>query len=272
MLLPRLITAIIGIPLILLSVFWGGIPFFVLMLGVVFLATREYFILVEAKYVSQPLMGVILGTLLFVFLFLGGTEIGALTKNQGTVAFLSLILIPVFIVEILKKNHQQSLERIAITFLGIFFIPWTLGHLVLIRNLRPNGVEYVFFLFVVVWILDTGAYFIGKRFGRYKLASNISPKKTIEGGIGGVVTGVVASILFCLFFLKDDIGIGEAAILGLIISVVSQASDLAESLIKRDVGVKDSADLLPGHGGMLDRFDSYFFAAPVLYYYLILIR
>jgi phosphatidate cytidylyltransferase len=100
----------------------------------------------------------------------------------------------------------------------------------------------------------------------------VSPKKTIEGAIGGVLTGVLTAMGCQALFLRDGMGLAEAAVLGLVIAVVSQFSDLAESLLKRDVGVKDSANLLPGHGGMLDRFDSFLFTAPLFYYYLTIFK
>ncbi|MGA2090613.1 MAG: phosphatidate cytidylyltransferase [Endomicrobiales bacterium] len=272
MLLPRLITAIIGIPLIVLSVYWGGIPFFVMMLGVTFLALREYFILTKMKYASQPVVGMTVGMILFVFMYLNGTSFGPLAENQGTVALLSLLLIPLFAREMFRSSPEKVVERLAITFFGVFLVAWTLGHLLLIRSIRPGGMQYMYFLFIVIWILDTGAYVVGKKFGRFKLAAMVSPKKTVEGAVGGVVTGILAAMLCRIIFMRDIISLPEAALLGLIISIISQFSDLSESLLKRDVGVKDSAQLLPGHGGMLDRFDSFLFAAPLLYYYLTIFK
>jgi phosphatidate cytidylyltransferase len=156
----------------------------------------------------------------------------------------------------------------AITFFGAFVIPWTLGHLMLIRNIRPLGMQYVFFLFIIIWMLDTGAMYFGHKFGRNPLASMVSPKKTLEGAVGGSATAIVTAIICKMIFMRSAMSFSEAAVLGLLISIVSQFSDLAESVIKRDVGVKDSANLLPGHGGMLDRFDSFLFTSPLLYYYL----
>ncbi|MCX5781417.1 MAG: phosphatidate cytidylyltransferase [Elusimicrobia bacterium] len=272
MLLPRLLTSIIGIPLVLLSIYWGNIPFFILMCGVVFLALWEYFVLVRTKYSSQPFIGIIMGLCLFLFVFLSGTSFGPASLNQSTAAFLSLFLIPVFAVEMLKKKREHSIETMAVTFFGMFFIPWMLGHLLLLRSLKPNGMLYVFFLFIVIWILDTGAYAVGVRLGKNKLATTVSPKKTVEGTFGGIITGTLSAGLFGYLFLKNDFSLIESLLLGFFISLVSQFSDLAESLIKRDAGVKDSADLLPGHGGMLDRFDSFLFTAPLLYYYLTIFK
>jgi phosphatidate cytidylyltransferase len=273
MILPRIITAVIGIPLVVLAVYFGGIPFFLLMAGVVFMSLREYYILAGyGKYGFQPVIGTICGMALFVSLYLNGTQLGSLTANHGTAALISLMLIPIFLREMLRSGPERSIERISVTFFGAFFIPWTLGHLVLIRSLRPAGMEYVFFLFIVIWMLDTGAYIVGRKFGRNTLAAMVSPKKTLEGAAGGALTGIFTAMLCKIIFLNSVMTLPEAAALGLIITAVSQFSDLAESMIKRDVGVKDSADLLPGHGGMLDRFDSFLFTSPLIYYYLTIFK
>ncbi len=265
-------TAIVGIPLIVLSVYWGGIPFFLMMAGVTFLALREYFVLTKMKYQSQPVIGIAAGMAVFVFIYLNGTSFGPLADNQGTVALLTFLLIPLCAREVFRSSTEKAVERLAITFFGIFLVGWTLAHLLLIRAFRPGGMQFMYFLFIVIWVLDTGAYVVGKRFGRYKLAPAVSPKKTIEGAVGGVVTGMLAAMLCRALFMRDIISMPEAAMLGLVVSIVSQFSDLSESLLKRDVGVKDSAQLLPGHGGMLDRFDSFLFAAPLMYYYLTLFK
>lgn len=269
MLLPRLITAIIGIPLILLSVYWGGIPFLILMSAVVFLALREYFFLAgQGKYSAQPLVGTIVGLVFLGSIFLNGTKIGPLSDNQGTSAMLVLMLVPIFLREMLRKPLEKPIEHISVTFLGTFFIPWAIGHLILIRNIQPAGMLYIYFLFIVIWSLDTGAYGIGKRFGRLKLAETISPKKTIEGALGGTLCAVIVAVICRFIFLKEYFSVPEIVFIALIISAAAQFSDIAESLLKRDAGVKDSANLLPGHGGMLDRFDSFLFTAPIFYYYL----
>lgn len=273
MLLPRIITGIIGIPLVILAVYWGGIPFFILMAGVVFLALREYFMLAErGRYDCYPLLGLITGMLLFLSIYLNNTMLAHITGNQGTSAVITLLLIPLFLAEMLRKSPERAIERLSVTFFGGFFIPWALAHLLLIRNLPVNGGPYLYFLFITIWTLDTGAYAAGVKFGRNKLASAISPKKTVEGFIGGIVTGVLTAMLLRFLLLRGSMTVSESAALGLAIALVSQFSDLAESVFKRDVGMKDSAELLPGHGGMLDRFDSFLFTAPLLYYYLSVVK
>ncbi|MDD2524535.1 MAG: CDP-archaeol synthase, partial [Endomicrobiaceae bacterium] len=128
------------------------------------------------------------------------------------------------------------------------------------------------FLFVNIWVLDTGAYVVGKKFGKHKLAKFISPKKTIEGAIAGVFTGIFTAIICREIFMQNIISIQETIIFAIVISIVGQFSDLAESLFKRDCNIKDSGNILPGHGGMLDRFDSYIFCAPIFYYLIIFIK
>ena len=122
------------------------------------------------------------------------------------------------------------------------------------------------FVFLAVALTDIGAYYFGVRFGKHKLAEVISPKKTIEGAIGGAACAILVSILG-IFYI--DISLCQAIIGGILITLSAQLGDLSESLIKRDAGVKDSSDILPGHGGMLDRFDGYIFAIPVAYYFFV---
>jgi phosphatidate cytidylyltransferase len=128
--------------------------------------------------------------------------------------------------------------------------------------------KLVLFIFIVVWILDTMAYVFGKALGKHKLAKNVSPKKTLEGATAGIVSGVLTAIVCRLIFMDNILTLQNTVILGLVIAIAGQFSDLAESLIKRDGNVKDSGKIVPGHGGVFDRFDSYLFAAPAVYYVL----
>ena len=129
------------------------------------------------------------------------------------------------------------------------------------------GRDLVFFTLITVWVTDTGAYFVGRAIGRHKLAPAISPAKTVEGAIGSLVAGFA-----CVFVLNEAIGLGldvqHLVALGLLLPPVIMVGDLAESAIKRSLGVKDSSGLVPGHGGIADRLDSLLFAAPLVYYYL----
>jgi phosphatidate cytidylyltransferase len=181
-----------------------------------------------------------------------------------------MILI-LFLVEVFKGDAELSIERIATSFLGSFFIPLAFVHMFYIRDLN-GGMQLIFFIFIEVWTLDTAAYAFGYMFGKHKLAEGISPKKTIEGAIAGIIFGVLTAIACRYLFMKGILTLYQAILLGLVISVLGQFSDLVESLIKRDGNVKDSGKIIPGHGGVFDRFDSYLFAAPAVYYVLIFIK
>lgn len=274
MLLPRILTAVIGVPLVLLSIYWGGIPFFVLMSGVVFFSLREYFLIAKkASYNPHTIIGIICGYVFFISIFLSSTSFSQKTDHQLVPITMTVILVVVFLCELLKKSPKRVIERISVTFLGVFFIPWAFSHLARIYYLKPHGKEWVFFLFLLIWILDTAAYFFGLKFGKNRLAESVSPKKSVEGLVAAILSaGIVAPLLARLLSLKNYLGFIESVIIGILIAAVSQFSDLSESLLKRDADIKDSDLLLPGHGGILDRFDSFLFTAPLLYYYIILFK
>jgi phosphatidate cytidylyltransferase len=144
------------------------------------------------------------------------------------------------------------------------------GSLIRLHNDFPEGYKLVYFLLLVVWLGDTGAYYVGRTFGKHKLSPRISPKKTIEGLLGGVAASIItALVIHFTFFPKFPLV--HAIIAGVILSVAGVIGDLAESMWKRSAAVKDSGTLIPGHGGFLDRFDSILFTAPILYCYWTLI-
>lgn len=273
MLLPRILTAIVGIPLVILSIYWGGIPFFILMSGVVLFSLREFFFISRrAAYNPHSALGVVLGYLFFVAIFLSSVSFSQKADHQLVPMTLTFILFCLTLVELVKRTPGRSIERLGITFFGVFFIPWAFAHLTRIYYLRPAGSKWVFFLFLIIWTLDTSAYFFGIKFGKNRLAESISPKKSVEGLVAAVVSAVIIAPLLGRLLLRNYVGTGESMALGFFIALIGQFSDLAESLIKRDAEIKDSDTLLPGHGGMLDRFDAFLFTAPILYYYIIFFK
>ena len=207
---------------------------------------------------------VFFGLLLGIVAILGRYDIPSLDKPDNLYPFtISVVIFGVLLVEVLTP--RRSWERVTNTFTGIFLIPWSLAHLINIRDLSPYGEYLTLFMIVTVWICDTGAYFTGRFLGRHKLNKEVSPKKTWEGAIGGTLLAVGGALLMRHLFLPV-FSVQTAVYLGLLVAVVGQVSDLAESVLKRSTGVKDSSHLLPGHGGFLDRFDSYLLLAPVFYY------
>lgn len=154
-------------------------------------------------------------------------------------------------------------QSIAVTFFGPVYLSFTLNYIFLLRFER--GPFYIYFLCSVIFLGDTGAYFFGKLLGRHKMAPLASPKKTWEGSLGGIVFGVLGAWLAQAVLLKN-VELWRALVCGALVHAVAQMSDPLESLFKRAVGVKDSSNLLPGHGGVLDRIDSLILAAPFFYY------
>lgn len=154
-------------------------------------------------------------------------------------------------------------HRIGWLCLGLFYLPFLFGHLLLLRFL-PEGRAWIFLTLLVIMLCDTFAYFVGSNLGKRKLYPAVSPNKSIEGGIGGLVGSVMVVVLAGVTFLPQ-IGIWDGILVGLLLGVVGQLGDLFESLLKRACGVKDSGHIIPGHGGLLDRLDSLLFAFPVVY-------
>jgi phosphatidate cytidylyltransferase len=165
---------------------------------------------------------------------------------------------------------KDGLADAAVLVFGVLYVALMLGHLLLTRALA-RGEFLIFFVVLVTWAADTGAYYVGTVLGKHRLAPVISPNKTVEGLIGGVVLAVVAALVAQAWFLPD-FSITDCLATGIILSVAGLFGDLAESAMKRSAGVKDSGWLLPAHGGMLDRLDSMLFTAPAFYYYMVLFK
>ncbi len=266
MLLPRIITAIIGVPLILAAIHLGGLVYMAFVAGVILLCLYEYGLVLRAgkkpvHILSLLIFGILMGTVAI----LGRSTLPSLELPDNLYPFtISIVICGVLLIEVLTP--RRSWERAANTFIGIFLIPWSLAHLINIRDIAQYGEYLTLFMMVTVWICDTGAYFSGRFFGKHKLNKEVSPKKTWEGSIGGTLLAIGGAVLMQHLFLPTFFTVMQAVWLGLLIAVIGQVSDLTESIIKRSTGVKDSSNLLPGHGGFLDRFDSYLLLAPIFYY------
>jgi phosphatidate cytidylyltransferase len=165
--------------------------------------------------------------------------------------------------------RKETFPEVAITLLGAIYAGLMIGAVVGLRMTSPESVgrSWVLFLLAVIMLGDTGAYYVGKSLGRKRLAPSLSPNKTVEGLVGGVAAAVVGALVAARLFLPD-LNLLEAALLGLVLSLLGVGGDLFESALKRSVGVKNSSSLMPGHGGILDRLDSLLFSAPALLAYV----
>jgi len=257
MLLPRVLTALVGIPLMLYLVHAGGMAYGLFVTGISALCCYEYALMLRlGGRPVQFVLTVALGAALAACAALGGPLPLVLAGGAALVV----------LVEMASKEH--SLDRVALTLFGALFAGWMPAHLALIRDLRPHGEAFAFLTFAAVWAMDTAAYAAGRGFGRHALAPTLSPKKTWEGAAAGFLAAIGVCLAFQKFLLHGSVSPLEAVVIGVIIGSMGQLSDIAESMVKRDAGVKDSGALLPGHGGVFDRFDSYILCAPAVYYAL----
>ncbi|HEV8438445.1 MAG TPA: phosphatidate cytidylyltransferase [Methylomirabilota bacterium] len=163
------------------------------------------------------------------------------------------------------RGARIAWEPFAITLFGVCYVNWLLGHGFWLRDL-PSGKQWVLLLIWVTWLGETAAYLIGSSMGRHPLAPAISPRKTIEGAVAQLLVSVLAAVAAQAWFFTA-LSLGDAMIVGVLLGVVGQVGDLVESALKRSVGTKDAGELIPGHGGILDRIDSLLFNTPVLFYY-----
>ncbi|MEL7566359.1 MAG: phosphatidate cytidylyltransferase [Dehalobacterium sp.] len=251
----RIISALVGIPLVILLSYMGGNWFFIAVGIIILLGLYEYGNMVTNRGYGMPKISGYLSGLLIISaaVFPDFAAFG--------VFFLIILLHALFII-----MGRAAFDEMAFSFAGILLFAWTLSHLILIRETFPQGFYYILLCFIITWSTDTGAYFCGRFFGRHKLSPVISPNKTVEGALGGTLFCVLVVFALKGFFLNISLHILVS--LSVLASFVGQAGDLLESAVKRWAGVKDSGSLIPGHGGILDRFDSLTLVAPLLYYFL----
>src|SRR5581483_3038129 len=228
MLLPRVLTALIGIPLMLWLIHVGSWPFLGFCVGAAFLSLYEYAMLLRlAGHPIQPAVTVAGGTALALVVGLGRAAGRVALGGDLAGLVVAVLLFALMGVELFAREH--SLERATSSLFGVFFIGWTLAHLALLRDVRPFGEALTFLLFLTVWISDTAAYAVGKSLGRVKLAPRVSPGKTWEGAAAGFAAAVASVTLGRAWFLREAFGWQIAVALGVLIGVVGPLSDLAES-------------------------------------------
>ena len=270
--LTRLITGVVIGTLALFAIMSGGLYLTALVLGIVILASKEYTEILKNKGFLPSIRVILFASFIFA---------GLAYFNRIDLVPLAFTFCSIFaFMSVLFRGRQPYIANVATTILGFVYCGWFPLHLIFLRDLGSNpiyqgflktnvtteGAAYALLLFFSVILTDSFCYFAGLKFGKHKLSPVISPNKTIEGAIGGTLM----SIIFCLIFGIKVFQFEwyHALFIGFIIAVFAQIGDLCESMIKRDAGVKDSSNILPGHGGFLDRTDSYILTIPVLYYYL----
>jgi phosphatidate cytidylyltransferase len=258
----RELTALIVLPFAIWIVGWSHPYVFDATIALVsVLALHEFLGLGIRKGYDMP---IVLCVLIMLFI------IAAFILKQVSVEmgmFVTLLVIPASYV-FRNTSVEDALPSSAIAVLATMYVGMLGGSMIRLRSdfgpvIGPN---LIFFLLLVVWLGDAGAYYVGKRFGKRKLSPRISPKKTVEGLVGGLITSVITAIVIHLTFFPQ-IRLVHTIVVGIVLSISGVVGDLAESMWKRSAAVKDSGTLIPGHGGFLDRFDSILFTAPILYVY-----
>ncbi len=262
----RILASIIYIPCLIIIARRGGFYYLALIDIMILVGLWEFYKMMEAKGLRPyKAIGIISGLALSWYIFF----------QQGVYAnfFLSIIFFLIMTLELVRKEKGLAVYHISVTIFGVFYVAWLGSHLILLRELpHLKGLDYslgfsfVIVVFALTWCYDTGAFFVGSKFGKHRIFPRVSPGKTLEGAIGGIVFSIIGSLV-ARWLVAPYLGIIQAVGLALISSVVGQLGDLVESMIKRDVKIKDASTTIPGHGGALDRFDSLLFTAPLIYYF-----
>jgi len=274
--IQRLLTAAVAIPILYVIFRIGGLLYLLLFLALIFLGQIEYQKLLESKNLpNEKILGIISSLLMGISAYLG--------YYYFTFCFTALVLL-ILVLDLRKGDFSQTVINIGATLFGVIYLGWLLSHAILLRNIGQNenirayaesnqglgdlGFFLVVFAVACTFLNDTGAYYTGTFIGKRKLAPKISPGKTIEGTIGGIILCIIAGLVVNFLFgfpLSSDWAISFALLVG----IAAILGDLVESSIKRGAGIKDSGDIVPGHGGVLDRFDSLIFVFPVSYYFIL---
>ena len=263
----RIASGVLFLPVLILVAQTGGLAFLAFVGVQVLAGLYEFYRMARTKGLEpSALLGSAAGVGMVVLAY--QPQFG-----QRDVLTTAALLLPLGLA-LRQPTRPLRLESVAVTAFGVLWVGWLSAHLVLLRELPwiagteyAQGASYVFLVFLTTWGCDTGAYVFGRMFGRNRPWTTISPRKSVEGSIGGFVCAGLAAFAARAWF-APFLSVVDALVLGALVGVFAQVGDLVESLFKRDARQGDSSDLIPGHGGVLDRFDSLYFAAPIVYYYL----
>ncbi len=262
----RIVSSIVFLPILILLVVLGGLPLKLGILAVSLIGMYEFYQAFSLKDKNIALIGYVFAVVYVVWM-----EVLIYEKNWFPI-LVSLFLVVLLIYGVFDHINTTPMQCI-IVFFGFFYVCFLISHIYLVRE-YSYGKLFIWLAFISAWGCDTGAYFTGITIGKHKLIPDLSPKKTIEGSIGGIITAFVISFGYGYFIQKHFSFDGVNVLLlcsltGIFGSILSQVGDLAASAIKRYTGIKDYGKLIPGHGGIIDRFDSVLFTAPLVYYVMV---
>jgi len=255
----RVLSGLIGAIIALLFIYLGGLWFFLIIAALAALSLQEYYnFSLKGGYLFPRNFSFLTALIYFYLLYI---QFPLILEISPLILFLPLCFYFLY-------NGNFKLKDLTFSAWGFIYIIWFFGFFLALRFL-PQGLGYTMLLFVSIWINDTAAFFTGSYLGKHKLIPRISPNKTVEGSLGGVLATSLFVLIMRSYF---DLGIFSALTLGFLISLFGQLGDLLESALKRHLGLKDSGEIIPGHGGILDRFDSIMLAVPLFYFYIKIIK
>ncbi len=234
-------------------------PYFLALLVIVgMIAMREFFVMYRVPSMLNAVSVIVGGALLYLF---------CLYPDYAVYGIFTAISIVMLLRLFSAETPSGSMAEIGPVGVGFFYVAGCLSFQWFLRDMQGmNGLKYIFALYFSVWCADSMAYYIGTYLGKHKLCPSISPKKTIEGSLGSLLGGVVGIMIAKVIFEMPELSILYAVIIGVVMGITSLVGDLVESMFKRDAGVKDSGNIIPGHGGILDRLDGMFLSGPVIYF------
>jgi len=263
----RVAAGVVFLPVFILVTRAGGFAFLALVDLVIVLGMLEFYGMMRKKGIRPYRgIGVLCGLTLSTYVFF----------RSGLYAnfFLTFVVIALMSLELTRRDGRMAVYHVSTTVFGVIYVAFLASHMTLLRELPrlvglpyAQGASFVFLAFALTWAADTGAFAVGKMIGRTPLLPRVSGKKTWEGALGGVVFGGLAGWIASLTF-APYLGTANAFGVGAMTALVGLLGDLFESMLKRDAEVKDSGRIIPGHGGVLDRFDSLLFTVPLIYYFL----
>ena len=243
----RIISGAVLLPLLLFFIIYGGLPLHLAVVVISIMGMYEFYKVLSGKILPVHFFG-------FAMCVFYGVFAQNIVETAGMFSAMTACFIVLLMCYMVLRHKEVDVKDVFITFFGFYYVCFLLMHICLVRN-HEYGQYFVWLIFIASFVCDTGAYFTGITMGKHKLIPELSPKKTIEGGVGGLLMGTIIPAIFYYYFIGSE-PVWFLLLMSFVLSFISELGDLLFSKIKRENDIKDFSNLIPGHGGILDRFDS----------------